>query len=270
MITAGFREVGGEGIEREKQLLNIIRKYGMRMIGPNCMGIINTDPAVSMNASFSPTELFAGNVAFISQSGALGVAVLEISKTLRLGFSIFVSVGNKADLTDTDFLEYLENHPRTKVITLYQESLENTAQFREVVSRINRKKPVIALKAGRSESGAKAAASHTGALASSDIATEAFFKQCGILRVGSLEAGLVSVGDPVELGRRYEELWVKLIERAQSDGSIRPDVDPWVLMKGIVGMCNSTLFWFTLDGRYSSSEVAETFADMILAGIAID
>lgn len=187
MITAGFREVGGEGIERENQLLKIIRKYRMRMIGPNCMGIINTDPAVSMNASFSPTEPFTGNVAFISQSGALGVAVLEISKTLRLGFSIFVSVGNKADLTDTDFLEYLENHPRTKVITLYQESLENTTRFREVVSRISRKKPVIALKAGRSESGAKAAASHTGALASSDIATEAFFKQCGILRVGSLE-----------------------------------------------------------------------------------
>jgi acetyl coenzyme A synthetase (ADP forming)-like protein len=187
MITAGFREVGGEGIKREKQLVQMIRKYDIRMIGPNCMGIINTDPAVRLNASFSPTEPYSGNVAFISQSGALGVVVLEMCKALRLGFSFFVSVGNKVDLGERDFLEYLEYHEPTKVIVLYQESIENANHLRDVLSRITKRKPVIVLKAGRGESGAKAASSHTGALASSDLAVEAFYKQSGVIRVDSLE-----------------------------------------------------------------------------------
>ncbi|GAB4368739.1 MAG: acetate--CoA ligase [Calditrichia bacterium] len=187
MITAGFREVGGAGIEREEQLMKVVKKYGMSMIGPNCMGIINTDPKISMNASFSPTEPYVGNVAFVSQSGALGVAVLEMCKALRLGFSIFISEGNKADLIDSDFLEYLENHSRTDVIALYLESIEESERFRKVAGRISRKKPIIALKAGRSQSGAKAASSHTGALASSDLATDALFKQSRVLRVDSIE-----------------------------------------------------------------------------------
>ncbi len=187
MITAGFREVGGEGVRREKELLELIRKYDMRMIGPNCMGLINTDPDVKLNASFSPTEPYEGNVAFLSQSGALGVAVLEMSKTLRLGFSLFISEGNKADLNDADFLEYLADHEPTSVVTLYQESIEETDRFRKVVSQLSRRKPVIAVKAGRSARGARAASSHTGALASSDVATDAFFRQCGIIRADSIE-----------------------------------------------------------------------------------
>jgi acetyl coenzyme A synthetase (ADP forming)-like protein len=187
MITAGYREVGGDGIKREKQLQKIIKKKKIRLIGPNCMGIINTDPKVSMNASFSPTEPYPGNIAFISQSGALGVAVLEMSKALHLGFSIFVSEGNKADLVDADFLEYLAVHDRTEVISLYLESIEDVSKFRKLTSNISRKKPIIALKAGRSESGVKAASSHTGALASSDLATEAMFIQSGIIRAESIE-----------------------------------------------------------------------------------
>ena len=187
MITAGFREVGGEGVERERKLMEVVQRYNMRLIGPNCMGIINTDPEVSLNASFSPTEPYVGNVAFVSQSGALGVAVLEMSKTLRLGFSIFVSEGNKADLGDSDFLEYLENHDRTDVVTLYLESIEDAVRFRRVARNLSRRKPVIAVKAGRSQSGAKAASSHTGALASSDAANDALFKQTGILRADSIE-----------------------------------------------------------------------------------
>ncbi|MEJ2633907.1 MAG: acetate--CoA ligase family protein [Calditrichia bacterium] len=206
MITAGFREVGGDGAEREKQLLDVVKKYGMRMIGPNCMGIINTDPVCSMNASFSPTEPYQGNVAFVSQSGALGVAVLEMSKALRLGFSVFVSEGNKADLSDTDFLEYLQTHENTKVVTLYQESIEDADRFRKTASALSRKKPVIALKAGRSKSGAKAASSHTGALASSDIATDALFKQCGIIRADSIEElfeiSLAFSNQPIPSGNR--------------------------------------------------------------------
>ncbi len=186
MITAGFREVGGEGIEREKALLELVRKYNLRLVGPNCMGIINTDPEVRLNASFSPTEPYTGNVAFVSQSGALGVAVLEMSKELRLGFSIFVSAGNKADLNDNDFLEFLASHEPTRVVTLYQESIEEVDRFRKITSRLSRKKPLIVVKAGRSQSGAQAASSHTGALASSDTATEALFKQCGIIRADSI------------------------------------------------------------------------------------
>jgi acetyltransferase len=187
MITAGYREVGADGKKREKQLQKIIKKKNIQLIGPNCMGIINTDPKVSMNASFSPTEPYLGNVAFISQSGALGVAVLEMSKALHLGFSIFVSEGNKADLVDADFLEYLADHDNTEVISLYLESIENISKFRKLASNVSRKKPIIALKVGRSESGAKAASLHTGALASSDLATEAMFIQCGIIRAESIE-----------------------------------------------------------------------------------
>jgi acetyl coenzyme A synthetase (ADP forming)-like protein len=187
MITAGFREVGGEGIKREKELMKKVRKYKMHLIGPNCMGVINTDRRFRMNASFSPTEPFQGNVAFISQSGALAVAVLEMSKALHLGFSIFVSEGNKTDLTDNDFLDFLASHEHTKVITLYLESLEHIARFRKNAANVSRKKPIIAVKAGRSKSGAKAASSHTGALASSDLAVEALFKQTGIIRANTIE-----------------------------------------------------------------------------------
>jgi acetyl coenzyme A synthetase (ADP forming)-like protein len=187
LITAGFREVGGDGWEREKKLLKLIKKYKIRLIGPNCMGIINTDPRIRMNASFSPTEPYVGNVAFLSQSGALGVAVLEMSKSIRLGFSIFISTGNKADLIDADFLGYLSSHTHTDVILLYQESIESALEFRKIATNISRHKPIIALKAGRSVSGVKAAISHTGALASSDAATNSLFSQCGIIRVESLE-----------------------------------------------------------------------------------
>ncbi len=187
MITAGFREVGGEGIKREKELMKVVRRFGMKLVGPNCMGIINTDPQVSMNASFSPIDPFRGNVAFLSQSGALGVAVLEMSKSLRLGFSVFISEGNKADLVDHHFLDYLATHNNTRVITLYMESIEDTAKFRKSASRLGRQKPVIALKAGTSEGGAKAASSHTGALASPARATSALFKQCGIIRAETVE-----------------------------------------------------------------------------------
>ncbi|UCF62700.1 MAG: acetate--CoA ligase family protein [bacterium] len=206
MITAGFREIGGEGIKREKQLLKLIRKYKIRLIGPNCMGIINTDPAICMNASFSPTEPYQGNVAFISQSGALGVAVLEMSKLLHLGFSVFVSEGNKADLVDHHFLQFLDGHEPTKVITLYLESIEESDLFRQIAQKLAKKKPIIALKAGSSSSGASAAASHTGALASSDLATEALFEQAGIIRTQTLsqlfDLAIAFSNQPLPAGKR--------------------------------------------------------------------
>lgn len=206
VITAGFREVGGEGVKREKDLMKVVRKHRLQLIGPNCMGIINTDPKVSMNASFSPTDPFCGNVAFLSQSGALGVAVLELSTSLRLGFSIFISEGNKAHLQDHHFLEYLASHDNTEVVTLYLESIENVPEFRRVTTELSRRKPVIVLKAGSSERGAKAASSHTGALASPDRAADALFKQSGIIRAQTVEEmfhyALAFSNQPVPRGKR--------------------------------------------------------------------
>jgi acetyl coenzyme A synthetase (ADP forming)-like protein len=187
VISAGFREVGGAGIELENKLLQLIKSNRMRMIGPNCMGIFNTHPQVRLNATFSPTQPCPGHIGFISQSGALGVAVLELAKTTQLGFSIFVSTGNKADITDFDVLEYLGSDANTRVIALYQESIDHPDEFRKICAEIVPHKPVLTLKAGRTGSGLRAASSHTGALAADDLLTSAFLKQCGLLRCDSLQ-----------------------------------------------------------------------------------
>ncbi len=164
VISAGFKEMGIEGDLREQELIKIVNKHDMRMIGPNSMGIFNTDPAVLLNATFSPTLPKPGHVGFISQSGALGVAVLELSKDFNLGFSCFVSTGNKADMGDADCLNYLAMDENTKSIILYQESIDKPAEFRKVCTEIVGKKPILTLKSGRTSSGLKAASSHTGVL----------------------------------------------------------------------------------------------------------
>ncbi len=187
VISAGFREVGGEGVEREKELIEIARKYDMNVLGPNCMGVFNTHPDFSFNGTFSPTLPKPGHVAYVSQSGALGVAVLELTANTDLGFSVFVSTGNKADLTDTDVLEFLKSDDNTKVITLYQESIDRSQAFREICARLVPQKPVLTVKAGRTSSGFKAASSHTGALANPEHIVDGFLKQCGIIRKENLE-----------------------------------------------------------------------------------
>jgi acetate---CoA ligase (ADP-forming) len=187
VISAGFREIGAEGAQKELELLEIVRKYGMNMLGPNCMGVFNTAKSVSFNGTFSPTLPKPGHVAFISQSGALGVAVLELAENKDLGFSIFVSTGNKADISDNDILEHLKSDSNTKVITLYQEDIHKPNIFRKITRNIVSKKPILTVKSGRTESGLKAASSHTGALASPDNLTDGFLKQCGVIRMDTLE-----------------------------------------------------------------------------------
>ncbi len=182
VISAGFREIGGEGVEREKQLLKIIHTNNMRMVGPNSMGLFNTRHDLSFNGTFSPTPPLPGHVGFVSQSGALGVAVFELSVDRGLGFSVFVSTGNKADISDLEILEYLTTDDNTKVAILYQESIDNPAHFRKVCTSFVKRKPLLVLKAGRTQSGLKAASSHTGALASDDIIADTFLKQCGAIR----------------------------------------------------------------------------------------
>lgn len=187
VITAGFKEVGGVGVERERALVERIRRYGMRLVGPNCMGVLNTSPDVSMNATFAPTMPPRGPVSFMSQSGAMGVTILDYAAEYGIGIHHFVSVGNKPDVSGNDLLEYWEDDPDTHVILMYLENFGNPRRFTRIARRVTRRKPIIVVKAGRSTAGARAASSHTGALAGVDVATDALLAQCGVIRVDTVE-----------------------------------------------------------------------------------
>jgi succinyl-CoA synthetase alpha subunit/GNAT superfamily N-acetyltransferase len=179
IISAGFAETGAAGREGEASVLDKVRAAGIRLIGPNCMGIINTNPSVRLNATFSPVYPPHGRVALSTQSGALGLAILDYAARLNIGFSTFASIGNKADVSSNDLLQYWADDPDTDVILLYLESFGNPRKFSELARDIGRRKPIVAVKAGRSAAGARAASSHTGALASSDAIVEALFRQAG-------------------------------------------------------------------------------------------
>jgi acetyl coenzyme A synthetase (ADP forming)-like protein len=187
VITAGFAETGEEGARLERELRERIRQAGIRMIGPNCMGVINADPTVSMNATFAPTPASRGSIGFVSQSGALGVAILNEAANLGIGLTQFASIGNKTDVTGNDLLEYWEDDDETRVICMYLESFGNPRNFTEVAKRVSRKKPILVVKSGRTEEGARAASSHTGAIAGRDVTVSTFLAQCGVLRAGSIE-----------------------------------------------------------------------------------
>jgi acetate---CoA ligase (ADP-forming) len=188
VISAGFSEIGSEGQDGQSELLRVCRAYGMRLIGPNCMGILNTDSEVRLDATFAPIIPPSGGVGFSSQSGALGLAIMEYAKSLGLGISTFVSVGNKADISGNDLLRYWENDEATEVILLYLESFGNPRKFSQIARRVGKKKPIVVVKSGRSKAGARATSSHTGALiAASDISVDALFRQSGVIRTDTLE-----------------------------------------------------------------------------------
>ena len=208
VISAGFAEVGSEGAERQDRLLALVRAHGARLVGPNCLGI--AVPALGLNATFAPRALPPGRIAFSSQSGALGLALLEKASERGLGFSAFVSIGNKADVSSNDLLEWWEEDEGTDVVLLYLESFGNPQKFARVAGRLARRKPILALKAGTSRAGARAASSHTAALAGSDAAVEALFRSAGVLRARTLEE-LVDVAtllssQPLPRGRRVAVL----------------------------------------------------------------
>ncbi|MEW6470835.1 MAG: GNAT family N-acetyltransferase [Actinomycetota bacterium] len=206
MITAGFAEVGGDGAAAERELVRLARRNGMRVIGPNCMGVINTAPAVAMNGTFAPVTPLPGRIALGSQSGAIGIAALQRSARLGLGISSFVSVGNKADVSGNDLLQYWENDPETDVVLLYLESFGNPGKFHRIAQRVARGKPIVAVKSGRSQAGSRGASSHTAALASPDRAVDALFRQTGVIRVDTLEqlfdTAAVLAHQPLPAGRR--------------------------------------------------------------------
>jgi acetate---CoA ligase (ADP-forming) len=207
VISAGFGEAGPAGVALQLELVDICRHAGMRLVGPNCMGVINTAPDVSLDATFAPDRPIRGRIGFLSQSGGLGLAVMARAQALGSGLSSFVSVGNKADLSGNDFLQYWEGDRETDVIMLYLESFGNPRKFARVARRVSRSKPILAVKGGRTQAGNRATSSHTGALLSaSDITVDALFQQAGVIRTDTLaelfDAALLVGSQPLPAGNR--------------------------------------------------------------------
>jgi acetyl coenzyme A synthetase (ADP forming)-like protein len=257
VISAGFAETGPEGRLLQRRLLEKVRGLGVRMVGPNCMGILNADPAVRLNASIASRLSPSGRIAVATQSGGLGLALLELATARRIGLSTFVSLGNKADVSGNDLLQYGEADPRTSVILLYLESLGNPRRFAQLARRVGATKPVVVVKAGRTAAGSRAAGSHTAGLASNEAAVTALMRQCGVIRVdtidemfdvaacldlqplpaGSRTAILTNAGGPgilaadacetagLEVAELSEETRARLAARLPAHASLRNPVD---------------------------------------------
>jgi acetyl coenzyme A synthetase (ADP forming)-like protein len=237
MISAGFGETGAEGLERQHELLEVCRESGMRLIGPNCMGVVNTDPDLLLNGTFSTAWPPTGRVGFLSQSGALGIAVMARATELGLGLSTFVSVGNKADVSGNDLLCYWEQDERTELLLLYLESFGNPRRFGRLARRIGRTKPIVAVKSGRSSAGQRAASSHTGALlAASDTTVDALFRQHGVIRTDTLEemfdVATLLANQPVPKGNRVAivtnggGLGIQCADTCEANGLVVPELAP--------------------------------------------
>ena len=223
VISAGFAEIGGEGKQLQQQLIEVCRESGMRLVGPNCMGIVNTEPRISLNGQFSPFLPRPGRMGFLSQSGALGIAVIEHANKLGLGMSSFVSAGNKADISGNDLLTYWESDDMTDLILLYLESFGNPRKFARIAKRVTRRKPILAVKSGRSSAGFRATQSHTGALiASSDVTVDALFHQAGVIRMDTLgemfDVAALLTTQPIPKGKR-----VAIITNAGGAGILAAD-----------------------------------------------
>ncbi|HNX68550.1 MAG TPA: acetate--CoA ligase family protein [Candidatus Omnitrophota bacterium] len=226
VISAGFREIGGEGIRLEQEIKRIADAYGMSILGPNCLGLLNNDPKLSMNASFAGTIPNAGNIAFISQSGALGTALLDYARGENIGFSKFISLGNKVDVTELEILQYLKDDPNTDVIMMYLEDVVKGHEFIELAREITgdgaKTKPILVLKSGRTAQGAKAASSHTGSLMGADEVYDAVFTQSGVMRMDSAQEmfnfAIVFANQPLMKGNR-----VAIVTNAGGPGIMATD-----------------------------------------------
>lgn len=222
VISAGFSEVGAEGKARELEVLEVIREYNMRMIGPNCFGVLNTDPEVYLNGTFSKIFPKKGNIGFITQSGSMGEAIMSNANELGIGFSVVASIGNKADISSNDLLEYLKDDPNTDIILMYLENFGNPRNFTLIAREVSKVKPIVAVKSGRTRLGAKAVSSHTGALGGMDVGVDALFEQTGVMRVDTVEelfdvAAALSL-QPVPQGNR-----VAVVTNAGGPGILATD-----------------------------------------------
>lgn len=236
VISAGFAEIGDR--EAERRLRECVRSTGMRMVGPNCMGVLSTDPAVRLDATFSPVFPPPGNVSMITQSGALGLAMLDYADKLHLGIADFVSIGNKADVSVNDLLAYWHDDPRTKVIALYLESFGNPRAFARLAPEVARDRPIVAVKSGRSAAGTRAASSHSASLASLDVGIDALFAQTGVIRTTTLEemfdvVALLS-SQPVPGGPRIGVVTnaggpgILLADACEAHGLVLPQLTPTI------------------------------------------
>jgi acetate---CoA ligase (ADP-forming) len=230
VITAGFSEVGGEGTSRQVELVALCKKFGIRLIGPNCMGILNTAADISMNASFADTQPIRGRAAFLSQSGALGAAILSDARSLGLGMSMFASVGNRADVSPADLLEYWGDDEATTEILMYLEAFGEPERFMPIARRVSRKKPILVVKSGRTASGAKAAISHTGSLAGSEAAVDSLLYQCGVLRVDSMKE-LFALAGAVQAGKLPSGRRLAIVTNAGGPGILATDA---IVSEGLV------------------------------------
>jgi len=236
IITAGFAETGDAGRAIQDAMLAKVRAAGMRMVGPNCLGLLNADPAVALDATFAPTWPPHGNVAFSSQSGAVGLAILDYAKELGIGIHQFVSIGNKADVSGNDLIEYWGADPQVQVVLLYLESFGNPARFLSTCQRVARDKPIVAVKSGRTGAGARAASSHTGSLAGNEVAVEALIAQAGVIRTDTIEelfdVAMVLANQPVPRGNRVALLTnaggpgIMAADACESHGLIVPELSP--------------------------------------------
>jgi acetyl coenzyme A synthetase (ADP forming)-like protein len=229
VITAGYKETGAEGARAESTLLQTVRDHGIRLVGPNCLGVLSTRPAVRLNATFAPIYPPEGTVAIASQSGALGLVIIEYAREFNIGISDFVSMGNKADLSSNDLITWWNADPRTNVILLYLESFGNPGKFIRLAREITKQKPIVAVKSGRSRRGSGAASSHTGALAGTDAAVSAVMAQTGVIRVDTVEElfhmAAFLAHQPVPQGRR-----VAILTNAGGPGILATDAaDAWGL-----------------------------------------
>jgi len=222
VISAGFAETDVRGGELQAELVERVRGYGMRMVGPNCMGIINTDPAVNLNASFAEHLPPPGRIALASQSGGLGLAVLKLAAARQIGVSTFISLGNKADISGNDLLQYAERDPATSVVLLYLESFGNPRRFGQIARRVSRTKPIVVVKSGRTAAGLRAAASHTAGLAASELAVDGLFQQAGVIRTDTIDemfdVAACLDSQPLPQGRR-----VAIVTNAGGPGILAAD-----------------------------------------------
>lgn len=206
VLSAGFSDADELGRRRQEDLLALVREHNLRLIGPNCLGLINTDPEISLHATFSPQEPLAGSVGLLSQSGAVGVEAMDAATSAGLGISTFVSVGNKADVSGNDMLSYWEHDEMTSIVMLYLESFGNPEQFVEIARRISRTKPIIAVKSGRVGVAASTARTHTGFDGRTDINVDALLGEAGVIRVDTVEemidVALVLDRQPMSGGKR--------------------------------------------------------------------
>jgi len=222
VITAGFAEAGVEGQRRQAALVATTRAHGMRLIGPNCMGVLNTHPDVRLNASFADRLPPRGRLALASQSGGLGLAILQLAAERHIGLSTFVSLGNKADVSGNDLLQYGEHDQETSVLLLYLESFGNPRRFGQLARAIGRSKPIVAVKSGRTGAGSRAAGSHTAGLASSETAVEALFQQSGIIRADTI-GEMFDIGTCLDLQPLPPGSRVAIVSNAGGPGILAAD-----------------------------------------------